>query len=175
MKAWKALIEVLLVPLALTALVDCGPGRYVAKPNEELYGTWQNEVMGVKKVAIAADGYRIYSLATDAEPVSAGTLEITAKWTDSKGTLWYKVYQTVTAGTGGFKGAKSQVLYQVGKSGTVLEMIDTPVSEFDPSAFPTKLDPKSSSYGLYYRTAERSPRRVLIGDMWTEASQEHTR
>jgi hypothetical protein len=170
MKPWKAFVGALLAVAAFGSLGGCREAKYVAKPNEELYGVWQNESMGAKKVAIASDGYKVYSHPIDVEPLSAGTIQITSKWTDAKGNLWYKAYQTVTAGTEGLKGAKSQVLYQVGRSGEVLEAVDTAVQEFSPTAFPSNLDPKSSSYAMYHRWTDYSPRGVLIGDMWTDAS-----
>ena len=175
MKTSKALIAVVVVALALASLGGCTAAKYVAKPNEELYGIWQSEKTGAAKMAIAVDGYKIYSLQGDVDPLYAGTIQITSRWTDSNENLWYKAYQTVTAGTGGFKGMKSQVLYRVGKSGEFLHTTDTPVREFDPSAFPSKLDPNCCSYGPYHRWTDYSPRRVLIGDMWSETSEEHTR
>ena len=175
MKAWKTLFAVLGAALALASLIGCGEAKYLAKPNEELYGTWQNEAMGFQKMALASESFKAYRLATDINPLSAGTMVITSKWADANGNVWYKAYQTVTASTGGSKGTKWQVLYQVGKSGEVLEAINTPVTEFDPKAFPVKLDPKSSAYGVYQRRQDYSPRRVLIGDIWTEGTREGTR
>lgn len=174
METWKALIAPLVVALAIVSLGSCDSGRYVARPNEELYGVWQNENMGEQKVAIAADGFKTFNLTADDKPLYEGKLQIAAKWTDSKGNLCYKAYQTVTSRTAALKETRFQVLYQLGKSGTVLEGVNTPVREFDPSAFPARLDPTNSSYSLYYRGAEH-PRRVLIGDMWSEPAQEKTR
>ncbi len=164
MKVREAVIGVRVVALAVASLGACAPARYVAKPNEELYGTWQREMTGAKKIAFAAGSYRTYSLQTDVDPLFAGRLEITSRWTDAEGNLWYKANQTVTAGTGGFKGAKSQVLYRVSKSGGALESTDVPVREFDLNAYPSQLDPKCCSYGPYSRWTGASPRRVLIGD-----------
>ena len=42
----RSLVAFLVVALAMASLGGCGSVRYAAKPNEELYGTWQNEDMG---------------------------------------------------------------------------------------------------------------------------------
>jgi hypothetical protein len=67
---------------------------YVAKENEELYGTWVNEDYNSNsKYAIfewKADGtFIVYRKTTEDLPWEDGTYTITDKWTDSNGDVWY--------------------------------------------------------------------------------------
>ena len=121
---------------------------------------------------ITADEFRTFSHMGDDRPLYEGALQIAAKWTDSRGSLCYTAYQTVTSETGGPEGHQVPGALPLDRSGTVLEGVHTPVQVFDPSAFPATLDTTSSSYSLYYRGADYSPRRVLFGDMWSEPAQE---
>jgi len=69
---------------------------------------------------------------------------------DSEGNIWYKTFDTGTAG-GAYAGYKWQALQKFSKLGTVREFEVKVVGEFDPNSYPTKIDPKDSSYKIYYR------------------------
>ncbi|MGD0726410.1 MAG: hypothetical protein ABSB63_12710 [Spirochaetia bacterium] len=150
MKTRTMLFAALVILLALTLLGGCGAGKYVPKPNEEVYGTWINKSISPQKEVDTPDGWKQYGLISDPNPESEGTGQITSKWTDSEGNVWYKTLGTVTAGN--YKGSKFQTLTKLSKSGTVKESVSLTVEEFDSSGYPTKIDPKEMLYSLYYRT-----------------------
>jgi hypothetical protein len=112
------------IAVILIMVAGCAPGKYVAKQNEQLFGTWTNEqnvgsVYDPQKVVIAIDGYKLYSKISDSVPSEENTWQIDSKWTDSEGNIWYKTFGTVTMGT--YKGARWQELEKLSKSGTVWE------------------------------------------------------
>jgi hypothetical protein len=139
-------------------LGGCATGKYVAKPNEEIYGTWTNDqpppahskTVNTQKEVISADKNKLYYHISDESPMSEGTEVITSKWIDSDGNIWYKTLLAYTSGTA--NGIKYQVLYKLSKSATVLELEWSMVGDFDPSQYPTKIDPKDSEYRILYRT-----------------------
>jgi len=51
-------------------------------------------------------------------PCLLGSRGIDSKWTDSEGNIWYTVFGI---GTGFWEGHKSQELYKLSKSATVME------------------------------------------------------
>lgn len=128
----------------------CGPGKYVPRPDEELYGTWANENVSPQKAINAPGGYKQYRYLSDPAPIEEGTEQIAARWTDAVGNIFYKTFGTVTAGAS--KGYKWQSLQKIGKSGSVLEAVDAVVREFEPGGYPVAIDPKDTSYRLYFRT-----------------------
>jgi hypothetical protein len=166
----KARIAFLVVAAAL--LGACGPGAYRPKASEEVYGTWVSDKAAQHKLVIAAGQFRNFSLPDDVDPFTAGTEVIAAKWTDPQGDLWYKTNVTVTSGLGAPTGTMWQTLRRLSKSATVLEGVVVPVRQFDPSAFPAKLEPGSGSYAVYHRSpGEASPRRLLLGDGYGPGEQ----
>ena len=150
MKPRMLLLFALLVLLSLILLGSCAPRKYVPKPNEEIYGTWTNEKIFPQKVVNTADGWKQYNYIADSVPLIEGTGTPDSKWTDSEGNIYYKGFDTVTSGT--YKGNKFQELDKLSKSGTVWESVSTMVREFEASNYPAKIDPKDSSYRIYYRT-----------------------
>jgi hypothetical protein len=129
-------------------LAGCAKGKYVPKPNEELYGTWTNEEMSHQKTVNHPDGkFEDYFSVSDTTPFRGGTTEIVKKWTDSEGNVWYNTCDTFT--TGSVKGHKVQNLWKISKSGTVAEFVWSEVGQFDPSKFPTTIDPKGNNYFIF--------------------------
>ncbi len=155
MKSGMWRLSALMFVLTLITLWGCTKGNYVAKPNEELYGTWTNESMTVQKETISATGYKAFSHISDSDSNAEATTQITNKWKDSEGNIWYKTLGTGTSGE--WDGYKWQTLQKLSKSGTmreeVVHVIGTVKSEspFDPKSYPPTIDPKSPNYSLYYR------------------------
>jgi len=107
-----------------------------------------------QKAVITAGRYEFYHGISDTAPYQTGTVEIQAKWTDSEGNIWYKTFDTVTGGI--WKGIRSQGLYKLSKSGTVLEKQFNRIGggDFGPNNYPPKIDPKSDyPYTILYRSA----------------------
>ena len=101
---------------------------------------------------VTAEEYAGFSLVSDSTRIFSWKWWIDSKWTDSEGNIWYKV---IGMGLGLYGGEKSQELYKLSKSGTVMERaINIPVKEFDPTLFPTRIEPKSWTYRILFR-AER--------------------
>ena len=148
MKPRMLLLSTLLVLLALMLLGGCAPQKYVPKANEEIYGTWTNKKIFPQKVVNTADGWKQYNYISDSVPLLEGIARAESKWTDSEGNIYYKGSSTVTSETA--KGSKWQELDKLSKSGTVWESVSTMVREFEASNYPTKIDPKDSSYRIYY-------------------------
>ena len=123
---------------------------YIPKANEELYGTWTNESMSPQKTVNFAGGCKDFDLLSDSVSFGGGTEQIASKWKDSEGNIWYKTLDKGTAG-GAYAGYKWQALQKFSKLGTVREFEVKVVGEFDPNSYPTKIDPKDSSYKIYYR------------------------
>jgi hypothetical protein len=135
--------------LVLILLGGCAPGKYIPKPNEELYGTWINEKAVPQRVVIFAGGFKQYYQIADTVPTySEGTLEIENKWQDAQGNIWYKSLATDLPG-----GEKFQTLVKISKSATVYERVYAEVFEFSPKNYPTRIDPKSGTYDIFFRSA----------------------
>ena len=67
---------------------------YVAKDNEEFYGTWTNIDYGTRahpyqKIINFPGRYEAYGSTKSDIVMERGTFTITDKWTDSKGNIWY--------------------------------------------------------------------------------------
>jgi hypothetical protein len=146
--------------LVAALLGGCGPGKYVEKPNEELYGTWTNgNYSGViseiaytpQKTVIAAGTYSDYRMLTDHGPGFMGKEEVISKWKDSEGNIWYKINMSGSTGDTTFKW---QSLQKLSKAATVREFALTEVVAFNPISYPTKLDPSGPGYRIYYRAQE---------------------
>lgn len=154
MKSPMILLAALMVVLAVSAVAGFGQEKYSPKPNEELYGTWINaeQFSYSQKSVNGPGGYKEYWRIADSAPSAEGTEEIYGKWTDSEGNVWYKTFATIISGWG--KGFRSQTLHKLSKSGTVRELVYALVSTFDPSDFPTKIDPEDSTYRILYRAEQ---------------------
>ena len=145
---------ILLFGAALILLGACAAGKYVAKANEELYGTWTNEKNSgdkyhPQKVVVTPDGYTGYSKISDSVPLFDWRLKIDSKWKDSDGNIWYKVLGT---GAGAYEGEKSQELYKLSESGTVMERAFKIVVEYSPANYPEKIDSHEYTYRILFRS-----------------------
>jgi len=153
-------LGVLACLLALVLLGGCGPGKYLEKPNEELYGTWTNEnYSGVisekaytpQKTVAASGTYSDYRMLTDHGPGFVGKEEVTSKWKDSDGNIWYKINMSGSTGDNTFKW---QSLQKLSKAATVREFAVIEVGAFSLTNYPTKVDPSDTNYRIYYRAKE---------------------
>jgi hypothetical protein len=96
------LVSILILVLAvLIAIESCATSKkaYVAKEDEELYGTWVNPEYDRgkpnAKIVIKPDGtLDAYSLSNSERPIGVSEYTITDKWTDSEGNIWYKIVET---------------------------------------------------------------------------------
>ena len=147
MKTEKAILGVSFALLALPWLVGCGSGKYVSQPNEELFGTWINPGASASKVVIFSGGFESYLRPTDSEPFERGTEQITAKRTDSDGTIWYRTVGVMTDGP--YDGCKFQWLRRIGDSGTTLEFVERWVADYDAKNYPTMIDKSDIYYRVY--------------------------
>jgi uncharacterized lipoprotein YehR (DUF1307 family) len=157
MKAKRMLFYVLFALLVVLMLAGCASGKYVPKPNEELYGTWINEKMSPQKLVNTPDGWKQYLHVSDSTPFYEGTRGITRKWTDSEGNIWYETFSTFTSGAGDYNGKSFTVLEKLSKSATVLESVWTMATsdqELKTPTYPSKIDPKDSEYSIYYRAGD---------------------
>ena len=135
-----------MIPLGANA-----QGKYVPKANEESYGTWTNEKGSPQKCVIFAEGFMNYNLISDTTPTyNEGTQQIESKWQDAEGNIWYRLFGTITAGAG--EGLKFQTVGRVSKSGTIYEKVTAMVSEFNPNAYPTAIDPSGPHYNFFTRS-----------------------
>ena len=146
-------------PVILLCMIPFGANaqdKYIPKANEEGYGIWTNEqskgsLFRPQKVVVTPDGYKAYCNISDSLPCEEGMLGIASKWSDPEGNTWYKAFGTIT--TGVRKGLRFQELIEISKSGTISESVSKPIfiGGFDPSNYPTKIDPKNSSYRIRFR------------------------
>jgi hypothetical protein len=98
MKA-RTLASILILVLAILIIVgNCATGKkvYVAKEDEEIYGTWVNTDYNYTgrwaKGVFHPDGtFVTYQADSSITPYYFGTFTITEKWTDSEGNIWYKI------------------------------------------------------------------------------------
>ncbi len=140
---------------AALVLVGCGQKKYVAKPDEERYGTWINDAMPPQRIVNAQGTWKEYLKSSDDRAYVEGTEEITGKWTDSAGNIWYKTLGTITGGTSGYHDLTVVKLEKLSKSATVLESVwsmPTSDAEVKNPVYPAKIDPSSQFYGIHYRT-----------------------
>lgn len=152
MKARTAFLYFAIVLTCGLMLGSCSPSKYVAKANEEIFGTWTNEKMSAQKSVIGADGGKLYLKLTDETPYAESTGEWISKWTDSEGNIWYKSLNSRSKGP--YSGFKFAELDKLSKSGTVLESVWTAPSsdeELKNPKYPTKIDPQDSSYNIYFK------------------------
>jgi hypothetical protein len=143
----------------LLAVGIYGQGKYVEKANEELYGTWTNQsYRGIgddayrpQKVVIIQGTYTDFSMIADATPSAVGNEEVTGKWQDAEGNVWYKIRGIGAEGGSVFRFVSLQKL---SKSATVRELVAVLVQSSDLESYPAKIDPADASYRIYYRTKE---------------------
>ena len=161
----RMFLGVLACLLASVLLGGCGPGKYVEKANEELYGTWTNEsYSGVisegnytpQKTVTTSGMYSDYRMLTDHGPGFMGKEEVASKWKDSEGNIWYRINISGSTGDNTFK---LQSLQKLSKAATVREFVTMEVGAFSPTSYPTKVDPSDPSYRIYYRAKESGCRK----------------
>jgi hypothetical protein len=155
MKTGMTVLGATVILLSLILLGGCATGKYVPKPNEEIYGTWINEKMSAQKYVVTPDGWKQYLKITDTHPYSEGAWAIASKWTDKEGNIWYKSFGAIAAGP--YAGFKHSWLHKFSKSATVWESVwSSPTNEQEAATptYPTKIDPNSSEYNIYYRAEE---------------------
>lgn len=136
MKSAKVPVSVVLALLPVLFLGSCGQGKYVPKPDEELYGTWINEGIRYQKLVVAAGGVKEYLNVADAEPDMETTEKISAKWKDGDGNIWYKTFELFTKGH--LRGIKMQYLWKI-SNGSKLELTGVAVKDFNEKSFPADL------------------------------------
>jgi hypothetical protein len=132
MKTRTLVSIVILVLTVLIIIGSCATSKkaYVAKEDEELYGTWvnpeyDNTSAGEPGRMIIKNGtYEIYGLSNITRWLIQGEYTITDKWTDSDGNVWYKYmvtklwYQTGVTRTDPLYG-----LAKISNSGRTLERV----------------------------------------------------
>jgi hypothetical protein len=135
--------------LALTSIGANADDTYVAKADEELFQTWTNDNMYPQKTVDFLGGYKDYSLLSDGAPSTEAREQIMSKSIDSSGNVWYRTFGTVTKGK--LVGMQFQRLIEVSESGTVMEMaVVLNVYAYNPSFYPTKIDPHGDIYRVYH-------------------------
>ena len=141
---------VVVFALVLILLGGCAPGKYIPKANEECYGTWINEKGYPQKCVLFAGGFKQYVRIADVVPTySEGTEEIENKWQDAEGNVWYKLLVTDLP-----VGEKFQTSAKFSNSGKVYERVYAQVLEFSLKSYPTRIDPKSGTYSIFFRSAD---------------------
>ena len=153
----RKMLRAVLVLSLLILFSSCGPGKYIPKPNEELYGTWTNESYGImtsdvyspQKEIINSDGYEGYLSVSDHNPMQKGPEHIASKWKDPEGNIWYKTFGTAANGDTTFI---FRSLNKLSKAGTVRECEIFWVTAPSPASdYPTEIDTKNANYKIYNR------------------------
>ena len=89
---------IILVVIIIAGSCATGKKAYIAQEDEELYGTWVNPDYDntdyPAKLVVKPDGTMDeYSLSHSDRPFAVLEYVITDKWTDSEGTIWYKMLE----------------------------------------------------------------------------------
>jgi len=148
----RSLVSILILVLALLIIAgSCATGKkaYIAKEDEELFGTWVNPDYDASwiyaKIVIKPDGiWEEYSLTYSDRPIYKGEYTITDKWTDSDG---YTFYKNIITGIDKEYHRLYNVLSKIDKTGNVYEDLWSTIEmppEFDP-------DNKLYNHRIYYR------------------------
>jgi len=145
-RSFSAVILLVFIPFAANS-----QDKYVPQPNEELYGTWTNDVKIPHKRIVTADGIKRYLNTSDTTPMYEESLTIDKKWVDADGSIWYKTYGKQTAGP--HVGSHWLGLEKISKDGSVYEStwVWTGQNEFDPNNYPSKIDPNEPEAYIYHR------------------------
>jgi hypothetical protein len=146
------LLGAVVLGLLLFTSIGYAEGRYAARADEEIYGTWANPNMLRQKNVSFADGSRDYVKVNDTAPIFESEAQLASKWIDADGKVWYKRLGIVIAGA--YKGAKWQSLERITRSGTVREWVTRTVTDFAPGNYPTVIDTTDSEYCIYYRVGD---------------------
>ena len=159
MRGRMLLLSAALVILSMGQVRGWTQGDTVPKGDEELYGTWANEknnadVFHGQKVVVGSEGMEIYCRVSDPAPDMVVSWEISSKWADSEGNIWYRTLGSSIAGV--YKGANWQALDKISKSGAVWERAANflDLGRFNPAFYPKTIDPNGASYRILYRTQQ---------------------
>ena len=111
---------------------------------DEICRTWSNlRYLGCnlpQKIEYNYDGtFTTYKYFNFLDVLSRGTYQITKKWTDTEGYIWYKIIMN------DLKKGKSYQLARVDKDARKLEFI------CKKDSYPSKLDSNKKGYCLYWR------------------------
>lgn len=149
MKAVNAL-PALIILLFVFSLGAC------SRPNEKLYyGVFTNPKGNPQKTVRAPGSFKDYALLSDSTPVQEGTEKLVKAWMDSDGNTYFQSYTTITVGPYKNTIPKAQTLTRISKDGSLLEFMWNGVVEFNPSSFPTKIDPTDTlRYRMFNRAGE---------------------
>jgi hypothetical protein len=156
MKIRRLIVYLLFMGVLFSLIGNCATDKtaYVATADEEIYGTWINEKEDRQKLVMLPNGtWEYYIYESDTSPCEGGTYQLYKKWKDSEGNIWYYQYAGSTFGSDTANGQELDRIYFTGKE-WVWELDMEYVSAFDPDKFPTKIDPESLRYRIYYRSAE---------------------
>jgi beta-lactamase regulating signal transducer with metallopeptidase domain len=140
-----------LFPILVLNPILAEDSGYKPKINEELFGTWVNKEYNSKAwVAIMVykqDG-KIEAYDTDfgEKDPYVGEFKIDDKWTDSKGSVWYKYHATGLA-RGVWEEGEGYWLARISEFGKKLEL------QYSSIEYAEEIDPKSLKhmYKVYYR------------------------
>ncbi len=141
---------IFIIAFGATAQDECIP-----KADEEIYGTWIVKNLNqteLQKIVLSVKGMDRFSLLSDTTPYDNATYEIDAKWTDSEGNIWYKVYGIQTSGV--WKGYTYVELDKLSKSGIVWEAQFAPLGlngKVDPMLYPKEFNANSPYHGIMFR------------------------
>ncbi|MBA7579484.1 hypothetical protein ES708_21355 [subsurface metagenome] len=159
MKSRKSILSSVLILMAAVLLVSCATKPYVAKEDEEIFGTWINTSysysMGrdkdysyrmavyAQKIITKPDGtYEVYGSVTDMVHQLTFQYTITDKWADSDGNIWYKI---ITKYKTEYVEQTRYGLDKISNSGRTWEYVGSP------DDYPTKIDPNHPEHRIYYR------------------------
>jgi hypothetical protein len=148
----KSLLALAISAALLFSVVNvlAGEKPYVAKDNEELYGTWVNphyaEVSAghglAQRIVFRADWtFERFTWADRDVSDWADRYKITGKWTDSEGNVWYKIHWQKNYLS------EDYGLFKISNSGKKCEYVSDPIEY----GYPKKIDPKALSYRVYFR------------------------
>lgn len=160
--------KVLVVLVALLALIPGGGWAqgYQPKETEELYGIWTSETADPQEGVLTPGRFEEYSNFADRLPTWSGTERIDDRWTDAEGNVWYKTFRTLAAGSS--EGTLRQTLRKISNAGANHEVVFTEVQAFDPSRYPSGIDPKDQTYLSYIRAGSYVAREdELLYGTWT--------
>jgi hypothetical protein len=133
---------------------SCATGKkaYVAKEDEELFGTWINsdydEVQISAKIIFDPNGVlRGFAIANTTKEWVNAKFTITDKWIDAEGNIWYKWLRTKAKGLSMSVTGEHYYLGKIRDSGRVLEI------SFSGYDYPPEVNPDSLKYNyfIYYR------------------------
>jgi len=149
----RTIASILILVLAVLVIAGgCATGKkaYVAKEDEELYGTWINTDYDEKgagkysKIIIKSDNtFNEYASSYSDVPSFIGEFTINDKWTESDGSIFYKIVVIRNDPTN----TPIYILSKIDKTLNVYEDLVTPIH------MPTEFDPDDwhYNYRIYYR------------------------